>query len=380
MTVRPREMATGTKNPDAGEYKLESVKGAIVSVPPDGVGEKRCPLWVQLPGGGIPARQMMDWVRPSADKHGMLLLTVTRYETKTIDKALKEVLEKFAIEPEKIAIAGRCASGAAGMRFGIDNLDVFSRIISISGGVPINGMDPENKTAEFLLDRGFLEAPGCFKAARGLRKKDHPVKVVLALRGHEHQMEDYDYVGHWLRESWTKPPDARTAPSVVADPLPELTTDVLAQMSAFWTSFAKEPVEIRQIARRDLLREVIVPVGEERPVVWMTDMVALAAKHSSVADAFKKAGLTAKQHEAYRVALISAQVLRSVKKEGGTVEEDSVMAKNVAFLDEHQEELKYLRWAGIEQPDKIRRVDATATIQHPKQAEAMGPMGIWRTP
>lgn len=381
LSVRPKEMAKATANPKAAEYPLETVKEVLVSVPPQGQGKKRCPLVVMLPGGGIPARQMMDWLRPTADKHGMILLTTTKYETSTIDAALKETLMRFAIDPDKIAIIGRCASGGAATRFGVENLDVFSRVISISGGHPLNGLDKENKTVEFLIDKGFLESQGGFGAVRQLRADGHPAKQALALRGHEHQMEDYDFVGHWLQETWAKPKaEDRTPPSVVADPLPELTSEALKKMTNFWTLFGTVPPQVRATLRRQFLREVVVPVGTEKPIVWMTDMAAYAAKAPMVAGALKKAGLTAQQHDAFRVALISALVAKSVGNDAGTIEQDSVQAKNLAFLEAHSAEFEALRAAGIEKPDQVKQVEASATITHPKLAEAMGAMGIWRTP
>jgi hypothetical protein len=324
---------------------------------------------------------MTDWLRPVADKYGMILLATTKYRTRIIDAALKETLQRFAIDPDKIAIIGRCASGEDGMRFGIDNLDVFSRIASISGGIPTDGIDPKNKTAEFLLDRSFHEVGDNFVAAQALRRDGHPVKVVLGLRGHEHQMEDYDFVGHWLQESWAKPnPASRHTPTVIADPVPTLTTKMLTQMTTFWTSFSQEPGSIRVTARRAHLREVIVPVGQERPSVWITDMSALAAKYPSVAADLKKAGLTAKQHDAYRVALISAQVSKMAGSYAGIVDTASVLAKNVEFFNAHPDEFKTLETAGIAQPDKVSEVNRTATIKNPKLADSYGAMGIWRTP
>ena len=66
-------------------------------------------MFVQLPGGGIDAREMTDWLGPIAKKYAMMLLAPTYYVTDIIDKALKEVLRRFAIDPEKVAIVGRCA-------------------------------------------------------------------------------------------------------------------------------------------------------------------------------------------------------------------------------------------------------------------------------
>lgn len=357
LTVRPREVATGPRTEAAGEHPLDSVPDYLVYVPQSCVGTRRCPLFIFLPGAGYGSRQVTDWLHPVADKYGMILLAPSwdpdgsgnigafgkDPDKGKLDVALKEVLRRFAIDRDKIAISGRCSSGWDGMVLGIGNLDVFSRVASISGSVPINGMDPQNKTVEFFLDAGFPEFDGKLRAALQLRQDGHPVKVVVGFRSHEHQVEDYDFYGRWLQESWAMPnPAARPAPQVVADPLPVLTTEVLTQMTAFWTRFQQEPDSIRTTARRAHLREVVVPIGEERPSVWMVDVPALAAKYPSVAAALKTAGLTARQHEAYRIALLSARVTNSVKDEAGNVEATSALAKNMAFMDAHPDELAAL--------------------------------------
>jgi hypothetical protein len=167
---------------------------------------------------------------------------------------------------------------------------------------------------------------------------------------------------------------------VVADPLPALTSDVMTKMIAFWTSFAQEPDSIRATARRATLHEVVVPVGTAKPIVWMSNMPALAKKYPSVAADLKKAGMTAEQEQAYRVALISVQVSRSTGDETGALDPNSVAAKNLAFLNGHLDEFRTLRDAGIAHLDQVEEVRQTATIQHPRLAEEMGAMGIWRTP
>jgi len=372
-------MATGTQNPAAGEYPLDSTGNMLVSVSPQCVGARRCPLFIFLPGGLQTAAQTTAWLRPVADKYGMILLAPTEYGRSTVDQALKEVLQRFAIDPDKIAIIGRCGSGDSSMALGIHNLHIFSRIASISGNVPIAGMDSQNKTAEFLIDIGLLEDNGKFAVVRALRQGGHPVKHVIGLRGHEHQEEDYDFLGRWLHESWTKPdPATRTAPAVVADPLPLLTTEALTKMTAFWTRFSLEPDSIRTTARRAYLREVVVPVGEERPSLPLVDMAALAAAHPSVAAAFKAAGLTAQQHDAYRVAVISARVGADAGSDAGVIEAASVLAQNIAFMNAHSDELQALETAGVENSEDFG-VFAIPSYD-PDQAKALGAMGMWRTP
>jgi len=323
-------------------------------------------------------------MHPVADKYGLIVVT---NESDEVDKALEEVLRKFAIDPEKIALIGRCASGWAALNFATSNLGLFSRGGAISGNIEEVAptvaflMNPEgnsNQTSEYFLDSGMLEPPHLrddLELARALRQGGRPVKLAVTLRGHEHQAEDYDFLGHWLQESWTIPdPKARPRPAIVADPVPRLTTEALAKLTAFWTRFLQEPDSIRRTARRAHLHEVQVPVGEERPSTWIVDMPALAARYPSVAAALKQAGLTAQQHDAYRVALISALIAKSVE---GIVQTDptSVLAENLAFIAAHEDELAKFAAMGIEHPEAQDTGDTT-----PDEAESFGMRGIWRTP
>jgi hypothetical protein len=68
------------------------------------------------------------------------------------------------------------------------------------------------------------------------------------------------------------------------------------------------------------------------------DMAALAATYPSVAAALKAAGLTARQEEGYRIALLGAKATRAVP-EAGTPIASSVQGRNLAFLEAHQDEL-----------------------------------------
>ena len=65
----------------------------------------------------------------------------------------------------------------------------------------------------------------------------------------------------------------------------------------------------------------------------MVDMAALAAQYPSVAADLAKAGLTAQQHDAYRVALVTAYVTDAG---ADSIDPNSVLGKNVAFVDAHE--------------------------------------------
>src|SRR6185436_8026355 len=104
-----------TENPAAGVYPLDPDSNVIVTVPPQCAGAQRCPMLVALPGGGQPAQVMTGWVGPVANKYGFILLAPNEevtYDASKMDVVLKEVLQKYAIDPAKIAVSGRCASGS----------------------------------------------------------------------------------------------------------------------------------------------------------------------------------------------------------------------------------------------------------------------------
>ena len=336
--VRPHEMATATRTDRAGIQRLDSLpNGSAVYVPPQCVGTRRCPLVVSLLRGN-PAH-VMEWQRAGAEKYGMILLAPAMVEEspnleepmvtiwwkaaqenqRSIEAVIQQVLRQFAVDPDKIALVGDCRTGQDALIIGGGDLNVFSRIVVISGGgFPTSLVDPPaaQKPTEFFFTAGILEAWAYgdhLAAARVLRRAGHPVKVVLGFRGHGPQVEVFESMWQWLHGSWTMPtPATRPLPKVVADPMPVLTAKALTRLTAFWASFAKEQDSIRTTARREYLREVAVPVGNERSSAIMVDMSALAARYPSVAADLKQAGLTAKQHDAYRVALLSAQITKNL--------------------------------------------------------------------
>jgi hypothetical protein len=281
---------------------------------------------------------------------GVILLAATKYEPGVLDAALKETIGKFAVDPSKIGIFGRGVSGASAMRYGTYNPDVFSRIGSISGGISFDGMDPKNTTVEYFIEEAVGEHdPTMFWGLRSQRQAGVHMEVVMNLRGLDPQAEDYDFWGRWLQKSWANPnPDSGAAPQPLYQKAPELTSAILQQMTTFWTSFMQEPDSILQTARLAHLREVVIPNGGISPSVGLVDMVALAAQFPSVAADLKRAGLTAEQHDAYRIALLIARF-----NGRSQLDTTSTVAKNIAFWNEYS------------QDDKVAALDRA---------------GIWNTP
>ncbi len=365
LTVRPYEMATATRTATAGKQTLDGQPIPLLNwekafepkpavyVPPQCVGTRRCPLVLLVNAPEFPYTQI-------SKKYGMILAHLEgTHDTTTVDllnHEMAEVLRTFAIDPDKIAIIGSCCwfgHRHTITRYAAYNPSVFSLVASAThefGDPPAK--TPTQRTAYFLTS-GLLEQKANFWDVQRLRDRGYAVTFHVEFRGHSHEYEGYDFIGHWLQERWALPnPVSRPAPEVFGDP-PLLTEEVLAKMTAFWTSFQDEPDSIKTTARQALIREVILPVGKEQVSSSMVNMRALADAYPSVAAAFRAAHLTPEQHEAYRVALVSARVYEITLQTGGRmgisadsvsrflgIQPTSAVAKNLAFMAEYSGALK----------------------------------------
>ncbi len=377
LTVRPSEMATGTRTASAGEQAVDSIADYLVYVPQSCVGTQRCPLVVVLHGGGGDASEQLDRQQEFADQHGMILLLGTSVvpgrwdvmgyyaerkvtmdpgtrlvrampddeDVRNIDAAMKYVLKKYAIDPNKIALLGMSDGGSYTLFLGRNNLDIFSRLAAMSPGVPFNGAGPQNPSTQVFLLGGIAE-DGFFrsslKAANELESTQQTVKRALLLRGHAQRQQDYALMFAWLKESWAPtatqtppPPRAISADSVVA-----LNEKVMTQMTEFWTSLMAQSSEIIEAGQTTHRTHVLVPVGARQLLLPMFDVPALAAQYPEVAADLEAAGLTARQAEDYGIALASARATKVGGTEAGSVAPESALAKNVEFLDTHADALE----------------------------------------
>jgi len=349
LTVRPREMATGTRTQAPGFQHLKDSLTDVIYVPQQCVGTRRCPLLTLL-------NMDNEWFYNAADRYGIILQQHSREGNsgELLDAALKQILRDYAIDPNKLAILGRCAGVRSALNRATKNLDVFSRILLIAGPAPvfIDSLSPPNKTTEFFVEQGIRENNMAVEHDSTLRQAGYPVKFVFALNTHDHQLEAYDFIGRWLHESWATPKAAdRPAPAVVAE-VP-LTTDALARMTQFWTKFhdlvnrGSLRDNLFTNSRRDHLREMAVPAGKRRLSVQMVDMTAMAARYPDIASYLQESGLTPEEHDTYRVALVSAEIARTQSSIAQTIEPTSVQAKNIAFLEAHPDELQELEETGF---------------------------------
>ena len=366
---RPRAMATGTRTAQSGTFPISD--GSSLYVPPKCVGSRRCPLMIDY-ADGDPYRKMATMQR-GVDEFGILLL-MTPFSGGTVAEdrltaVVQQVLAQYAVDPDKIAISD--------VPLALANPNVFNRTYVIYGtpGTTMRQPDPRNPRVEIFEDAGvtadyrFVFTTVAEMAK--LRAQGYSTKQWLGLRAHGFiDAESYSYRGYgpdatfyflarWLDESWRIPdPAARPRPALVADPLPLLTPKAMTQMLTFWGSFQQEPDSICRAARQRHLREVLVPVGpkEAPPSTGMVDMAALVAEVPTVAAKLKAVGLTAQQHDAYRLALLSAIVLAAAQNRAAAVDQwhpslvvdgNSVMGHNVAFVLAHSDDLLALEQTAI---------------------------------
>ena len=225
LDLHVREMATGKSNPRAGMYLLDSVPDYWVTIPSGCTGARRCPLLLALPAGEMNAWATMGDMRGMAERYGIIVIAAGLYPTKFIDVALREALQRFAVDPDKIAITGHCASGIATVRFGIENPEVFSRVASLSGfglfDATVAPWPPSKTPTQFYLQWGVEEAGRSpdqgGDVAEALRQAGHPVTRVMTFRPHDGGPAHYYALAEWLLKSWATPEaTAEATPAIVA--------------------------------------------------------------------------------------------------------------------------------------------------------------------
>lgn len=377
LTVRPREMATGTRTDQAGALLLDSATGTWLYIPKQCVGTRRVPLVVLLGGGGWTGENIMKLERREADRYGMIVLapnavaapgmwdifvdrtgfprmpqrTTPLYPTdlKAIDAAMQKVLRRFAIDPTKIALVGYSNGGSYALFVGRYNVDVFSRVAALSAVFPLGeGTSPPRTTTQFLLSGGIAEQPGgamilqTMQLAHALRDNGHIVEVLLGLREHEPYEPDFGYMWSWLGRTWRSSPTVQSLSGVSADSDPMLTVDALTRMTTFWNNFMKEPDSILTAGRMNNQEYITLSLGERQVSVIKTNMIALAAQYPSVASDLAAAGLTPQLEERYRAAIIRVGLTRSSGAEVGIVSPTSVLGMNSAFRSAHDQEFRAL--------------------------------------
>lgn len=136
---------------------LDGRRDGFVYVPKSYRADRPAPLVLMLHGAGGDAEGAMKIVLPVADSLDFVLLAVdSRQQTwdiirggygpdiEFIDRALAQTFSSYAIDPNRVAIAGFSDGASYALSVGITNGDLFSHIIAFSPGF----MAPEKQEGE----------------------------------------------------------------------------------------------------------------------------------------------------------------------------------------------------------------------------------------
>ncbi len=145
LLARPRA-GVGNASPGTSPLLLQSGRDGVIYVPP-GLTPGPVPLILMLHGAGGSARPLLQAMQSIADDTGCCMLLpdsrgvtwdVIRGEygedVRFIDAALSAAFGKFAVDPDRLAVAGFSDGASYALALGLINGDVFREVIAFSPG------------------------------------------------------------------------------------------------------------------------------------------------------------------------------------------------------------------------------------------------------
>jgi phospholipase/carboxylesterase len=126
---------------------LERQRDGLIYVPESYQPNKPAPLVLMLHGAGGDAEGALRLLEGLADTHGLLLLAVESRDRTwdviirsygpdiaVIDRALEQTFRRYAVDAERVAIAGFSDGASYALSVGLTNGDLFTHIIAFSPG------------------------------------------------------------------------------------------------------------------------------------------------------------------------------------------------------------------------------------------------------
>lgn len=395
LTLNPQKDATGAETKSSGLQELTEFSGYYLNVPNSCVGKIKCPLILLLHGGGRSGGQEAIKFQELSDSSGMIMLAATsiqpgrwdiiqEFATKTakyseekdgsirileftsrdvprLDSAMKYMLANYAIDPDRIALVGFSDGGSYSLFFGLQNLNVFSRVAPLSALMPFYiGID--STASQIFLSGGIAEgnmARQTLERAFRLRNAGHAVRTQVGLRAHVDHVQDELYVWKWFQDSWDTPSITRTGFDS-KDNYVTLDSTSVEQFKGFWTKFKNNRKISSPGERMKFQTEIPLRIGSEETTVIMTDLDKLASVHPEVTTMLEWFGLTADEAMHLRKALIAVLLskaagmyLTSDTTTAGRsayfkdISPESNLGKNIDFFNTRQNLLQDLQRLGV---------------------------------
>ncbi len=146
LLSRPKS-PTATAAPGLHPLGLDGQRDGFVYVPKTYRADRPAPLVLMLHGAGGDANGALKIIRHLADPFEMIVLAVdSRQKTwdiirgsygadiTFIDSALAQTFSRYAIDPNRVAIAGFSDGASYALSVGITNGDLFTHVIAFSPG------------------------------------------------------------------------------------------------------------------------------------------------------------------------------------------------------------------------------------------------------
>jgi predicted esterase len=122
------------------------------------------PLLVALHGAGSRAEQPVELLRADAETYGIIMLGIDARDytwdairgswggdVRFIDRALREVFDRVAVDPARVAIGGFSDGASYALGLGLGNGDLFASILAFSPGfIPASDSPPAGRPRVFV--------------------------------------------------------------------------------------------------------------------------------------------------------------------------------------------------------------------------------------
>ena len=148
LSSRPGDKSgAGSHDPGTRSMGLARGRDGLMHVPASLDPHRPAPLVIMLHGAGASAHDVMPMVSPCADEHSVLVLAPDARgatwdliqrdygpDVAFLDRALQEVFRTYAVDPERIAIAGFSDGASYALSLGLVNGALFRDILAFSPG------------------------------------------------------------------------------------------------------------------------------------------------------------------------------------------------------------------------------------------------------
>lgn len=375
-----------------GIAQIDKFAGYFIYVPKSCVGSVKCPLVIALHDVAKSGGEEVYRLRPMADKYGMIVLgpnsvnpgrwdllreiSATRVkligndagvsvdnfissDMPRLDSALKFIVSNYSIDRDRIALIGASEGGGYALFLGLNNLHVFSRVVSLSPSIPFSVPALGKYQSQVFLSGGIDEdsmVRWTLDKASQIRKQGYHVRSNLGLRTDKEINQDDILVWKWLKESWDNSV-ATPNNSDDIDTYVVLTENIINKVDQFQTRYKSPRNSVFGSIRAKYPKQIELLIGSEQVFVTMTDIEAMALdKFSSIVpNTLKDLGVTAKEMMDYRKALVAVEIAHragmyvsnDTKKIGTSkyfkaIDPNSTLGKNLMFLNSHKELFKDL--------------------------------------